>query len=59
MSWQQLLDIVHEAADQLREENTRLPVACPNDGEPLITGPDGKLFCKFDGFTWPDDGGTR
>lgn len=56
MSWQQLLDIVHEAADQLREEETRPPVACPNDGEPLITGPDGKLFCKFDAFTWPDMG---
>ncbi|MGE5829605.1 MAG: hypothetical protein ACM30G_14790 [Micromonosporaceae bacterium] len=54
MSWQQLLDILHEAADQSRQEKTQPPVACPNDGEPLVTGPDGKLFCPFDG--WTDDG---
>jgi uncharacterized Zn finger protein (UPF0148 family) len=24
-------------------------VACPNDGEPLRTGPDGQLYCPFDG----------
>lgn len=57
MSWQQLLDIAHEAADEARRQKTDPPVACPHDGEPLITGADGRLFCKFDG--WTDDGTSR
>lgn len=24
--------------------------ACPNDGEPLVTGPDGRPFCPYDGW---------
>ena len=45
MSWYQLLAIRDEAQDAVR-----LPlVACPNDGEPLRTGPDGQLYCPFDG----------
>jgi len=51
MSWNQLLDIYREAADEAREEKSRRPTACPDCGEPLISGPDGVLFCKFDGFT--------
>lgn len=45
MSWYQLLAMQAEAAD------ARLAplVACPNDGEPLRTGPDGQLYCPFDG----------
>ncbi len=51
MSWQQLIDIAREAAQEVREEESRPPVACPNDGEPLTAGPDGTLHCKFDGWT--------
>lgn len=51
MSWNQLLDILHEGADAVREEKTRRPTACPNDGEPLESGPDGTLHCPFDGWT--------
>lgn len=50
MSWQRLLDIYHEAAEDIRFQQTQPPVACPNDGEPLKTGPDGKLYCPFDGW---------
>lgn len=32
-----------------------VPVACPNDGEPLRTGPDGILFCPYDGWQFPRD----
>ncbi len=32
------------------EERNTDPVACPNDGEPLVAGPDGVLFCRFDGW---------
>lgn len=35
-----------------------LPVACPNDGEPLRSGPpeaEGILYCPFDGWQYPRD----
>jgi len=50
MSWEQLRDIYREAADLATEAAASPPVACPNDGEPLRTGPDGRLFCPFDGW---------
>jgi hypothetical protein len=34
------------------------PVACPNDGTPLLNGPPSDsaiLFCPFDGWQWPRD----
>lgn len=52
MSWQQLLDIYAEAADEARRAQSQPPVACPNDGEPLRSGPDGSLHCRFDGWVW-------
>lgn len=56
MSWQQLVAIRAEARAIAREQETQPPVACPVDGEPLLTAPDGTLRCRFDGFTWPQDG---
>jgi uncharacterized Zn finger protein (UPF0148 family) len=50
MSWQQLLSIYQEARDEVAAEQSRTPTACPNDGEPLLTGPDGGLYCPFDGW---------
>lgn len=50
MAWEQLQDIVREAIDYAREERSREPAACPNDGEPLRTGPDGDLYCPSDGW---------
>jgi len=52
MSWQQLLDIEAEYRDNARAERTQPPVACPLCGEPLRSGPQGQLFCVFDG--WPN-----
>lgn len=54
MPWEQLSDIAREAAQLAEEERRRLPVACPNDGEPLSIGPGGVLFCVYDG--WTDEG---
>lgn len=51
MSWDQLLSIFQIAQDEARQ-NRDIPVACPNDGEPLRTGPHGELFCVADGWTW-------
>lgn len=43
-SWYQLLNILKEPLEQPRFES------CPNDGEPFRTGPNGELFCPFDGY---------
>jgi hypothetical protein len=50
VSWEQLASIEDEARALANEDATQDPVACPNDGEPLVTGPDGKLFCRWDGW---------
>ena len=51
-SWYGLLDILREGAQQYREEQERTPTACFDCGEPLRTGPNGVLYCPFDGSTW-------
>lgn len=53
MAWETLQSIVAEAIAYAREEKTQPPLACPWDGEPLDTAPDGGLFCKFDGYHYP------
>ena len=50
MSWEQLVNMRREAAAEREAERTARPVACPNDGEPLREGPDGRLYCPFDGW---------
>lgn len=50
MGWEQLLSIYQEAKQIQEEDALRDPVACPNDGTILETGPDGQLFCRFDGW---------
>lgn len=53
--WYGLLDIYREAADDARTQRSTPRQACPNDGEPLREGPDGQLYCPFDG--WRPGGG--
>lgn len=53
MAWEGLLSIYQHAADIDREERTRVPEACPNDGTPLKQGDGGTLRCPFDGWQWP------
>lgn len=50
MSWYQLLSIYQEAAAERQYEAATYPIACPNDGEPLQTAPDGQKFCPYDGY---------
>lgn len=52
MAWETLLAIYREAADEARAEAGAPPQACPNCGEPVRSGPDGVLFCTFDGWRW-------
>jgi hypothetical protein len=51
VSWEQLLSIAQEWRE-MRQENEQIPVACPNDGEPLRAGPRGELYCLFDGWEY-------
>ncbi|MFD6035727.1 hypothetical protein ACFWHF_14470 [Streptomyces griseoincarnatus] len=50
MAWEELLVIRDEACQYADDERMAPPAACPHDGEPLTTGPDGRLFCRFDGW---------
>jgi hypothetical protein len=52
MSWDQLHAIIQEARRGVAESQAEPPTACPNDGEPLRTGPNGELYCRFDGWRW-------
>jgi hypothetical protein len=47
MSWEQLIAIAQEARERQSEEVIE---SCPNDGEPLKEGPNGELYCPFDGW---------
>lgn len=51
-SWWSLVSILQEAASEETYQIQRDPIACPNDGEPLRTGPHGELYCPFDGWRW-------
>ena len=48
--WEKLLSIIEEGRAEFEAEHNSPPVACPNDGELLQTGPDGELYCPFDGW---------
>lgn len=45
--WWGLLAIAHEARQRAADPQ---PESCPNDGQPYISGPDGRLYCPFDGY---------
>lgn len=49
-NWWKLYDIYQEASAWMAEDLATPPVACPNDGEPLLAGPQGQLYCPFDGW---------
>lgn len=48
MSYETLTAIGQEAAAYARADT--IPVACPNDGEPLQDGPGGVKYCPYDGW---------
>jgi hypothetical protein len=50
VSYYQLADIYRVARQEQQAEEEDAPTACPNDGQPLLPGPDGELFCNFDGW---------
>lgn len=54
MSWQQLESIKAEAVESVRSEQVAPPVACPEDGTPLVQGAKGVLGCRWCGWRSTD-----
>lgn len=52
MSWEQIGSIFEQAVAEREDQDSTAPLACPNDGEPLIEDLEGNLRCKFDGWVW-------
>lgn len=53
MSYQGLLDILRSNVQDYVWDWAQPPVACPNDGEPLVVHPrTGQWYCRFDGWEW-------
>jgi hypothetical protein len=51
-----LLATLREQAIQKDNWDSTQPMACPNDGTPLLQAPEsGVLFCPFDGWQYPRD----
>ncbi|MDQ7910255.1 hypothetical protein RB614_37755 [Phytohabitans sp. ZYX-F-186] len=53
MGYEGLLSLLRTNAEEYEQALTQErdePVDCPNDGEPLRPGPDGKPYCPFDGW---------
>lgn len=58
-SWWALDSVLKEQAEEADFYRSALPVACPNDGEPLVPGPSSdpsvQLYCPYDGWQFPRD----
>lgn len=52
MSWEQYRVIREAAAQEAQVLAAGPPTNCPNDGTQLTAGPDGGLYCPFDGWMW-------
>lgn len=58
MSWWQLDSVLKEAAAYANYYRSIPPVACPNDGTPLVNGPpqaEALLYCPNGDFQYPRD----
>ena len=58
--WWQLHSIIEYAKQEREFWDSQPPMACPRDGEPMQPAPpsgagDAELFCRFDGFRYPED----
>jgi hypothetical protein len=61
MSWWQLLDVQKTQQDEFDFWADNPPMACPNDGEPLLQAPpsdsgsDTQLYCPWGDYEYPRD----
>jgi len=56
MSWEQLLSIAAQQAQDDRAWRNTPPVACPIDGAVLQPGFEGELNCPMGNYQYPRDG---
>jgi hypothetical protein len=60
-SWWGLVSVLRHNQQEFDWYRSTPPMACPNDGEPLINGPSTdagtgvQLYCKYDGWSYPRD----
>lgn len=47
-SWWKLLTLVRQSQEPIYRSPRMM--SCPNDGTPFRSGPDGELYCAFDGY---------
>lgn len=50
--WWGLKSVMDMNQEYERQERRDPPLACPNDGEPLLRDPRGRLRCPYDGWIW-------
>ena len=48
--WGKLLAVRDEAHQTVLDQIRQQPSACPRDGTPSQLAPNGRQFCKFDGW---------
>lgn len=56
--WYGLLNILRYQRDVIDASRNQHPEACPRCGTPIKAGPDGSIYCPFDGWRWdgsPED----
>lgn len=59
MGYYSLLAVIDEAQTLKEEYDSQPPLCCPNDATPLSDGPDGIVFCPFDGWQWDGTSGVN
>ncbi len=59
MTWEQLSNTLDDRRTEAEADKTVAPVACPNDGTPLVGGEGGILHCPYDGWQYPRDARNR
>lgn len=55
MAWETLRNLIEEQAEIEAVERSGVPTSCASCYTPLREGPDGGLFCPWDGVRWPVD----
>lgn len=50
--WYGALSIMQLQKETIQQWREIEPMACPHDGTPLKGGPNGELYCPFDGWQW-------
>ena len=60
-SWYGLISVLRHSQAEFDAYRSMVPMACPNDGEPLSNAPATmaasgvERYCKFDGWRYPQD----